>query len=258
MTDMGTDKDNFKTETNSSESQLNFRERLADMYQNSPISDEHMMTSFGLYLRSSALVKYLVINELYELIIDLPGSIVEFGTWYGQNLVLFENLRAIYEPFNKTRRIIGFDTFSGYSGFSDKDADGEVVTEGGYTVTSDYPTYLKELLAVHEGCNVLGHIRNQHSLVQGDVTETAPKYFDEHPETIVALAYFDMGLYEPTKAALNAIKPHLIPGSIILLDEFTWSETPGEAIAFKETFKDVPYTIRKSRYTAERAIITVK
>ena len=26
---------------------------------------------------------------------DLPGSIFEFGAWYGSNLVLFENLRAI-------------------------------------------------------------------------------------------------------------------------------------------------------------------
>ena len=42
------------------------------------------------------------------------GALIEFGTWRGQNLVLLENLRAIHEPFNKQRTIIGFDTFAGY------------------------------------------------------------------------------------------------------------------------------------------------
>ena len=37
------------------------------------------------------------------------------------------------------------------------------------------------------------------------------EFFEKHPETVVALAYFDMGLYDPTKAALEAIQPHLVP-----------------------------------------------
>lgn len=248
----------YQMETNAAQSQLAFRKRMIEMFKGTPLPDEHLMCNFGLYMRGSVLVKYLVINELYELIINVPGVIMEFGTWWGQNMVLFENLRAIYEPFNKTRRVIGFDTFSGYSSFSDKDGASDVVDAGGYAVTKDYKSYLEELLSVHEGCNVLGHLRNRHKLVEGDVVETAPKYFKEHPETIVALAYFDMALYQPTKAALQAIRPHLVPGSVVLLDEFTWSEAPGEAIAFKEVFGDANYSIRRSRYTAERAIIVMK
>jgi len=252
-----TEQVSYALETNSSPAQLSARDRLLEMFRDRPVPDDHLMTNFGLYLRSSALVKYLVLNELYEMIIPVPGVIMEFGTWWGQNLVMFENLRAIYEPFNKTRRIIGFDTFSGYTGFTDKDTPGDVVDAGGYRVTADYKPYLQELLAVHESCNVLGHLHGRHQLVAGDVTETAPRYFQDHPETIVALAYFDMALYGPTRAALEAIRPHLVPGSVVLLDEFTWSEAPGEAIAFKEVFRDARYAIRRSRYTAERAIITI-
>jgi len=248
----------YAMETNSSGDQLRFRERLNDMYRTSPLPLEHLVYNFGLYTRSSVLVKTLVINEIYELILPVPGIIIEFGTWWGQNLVMFENLRAIYEPFNKTRKIVGFDTFEGYSSFSSKDRPGQVITEGGYAATPDYPAYLRELLAVHEGNNVLGHLRNRHEIVKGDVVQTAPKYFADHPETVVALAYFDLALYEPTKACLKAIRPHLVPGSVILLDEFTWAEAPGEAIAFKELFKGSEYTIRRSRYTAERAIVTIK
>lgn len=80
--------------------------------------DEHLMVSLGLFMRSSALTKILFVHELYSLIKDIPGVIMEFGCWWGQNLILFENLRAIYEPFNQARRIIGFDTFQGYVNFS--------------------------------------------------------------------------------------------------------------------------------------------
>ena len=46
--------------------------------------------------------------------------------------------------------------------------------------------------------NAFGHIRGRHKVIEGDATVTVPSYFQEHPETIVALAYFDIGLYEPT------------------------------------------------------------
>jgi hypothetical protein len=244
-------------ETHASDAQLDARTELQDLYQQSPLPVDELMGNLGLYIRGSALVKFLVINDLYVRIRNIPGAIVEFGSWWGQNLVLFENLRAIYEPFNKTRRIIAFDTYEGYQHFSDQDVEGETFAEGGYAVGSEYRDYLERLLSVHEANNVLGHIRDQHSLVAGDVTETAPAYFRDHPETTVALAYFDMGLYEPTKAGLLAIKPQLVPGSVILLDEFSWPDAKGETIAFREVFGGERYRIEQSALTPMRAIVTM-
>jgi hypothetical protein len=96
------------------------------------------------------------------------------------------------------------------------------------------------------------------SLIEGDAVKTVPLFFKDNPGTIVALAYFDMALYEPTKACLEAIKPNLVPGSVILLDEFNYPEAPGETIAFKEVFKGVDYTIRKSKYITDKSIVIVK
>ena len=245
-------------ETNSSVAQQQFRTVLQEKFESSPLPVADMMTNFGLYLRSSGLVKYLVLNDLYLRIRDIPGAIVEFGCWYGQNLIVFENLRAIYEPFNKTRQIIGFDTFSGYASHSSKDGEVDgIFAEGNFSAAPDYAQYLRGLLEVHEGNNVLGHLRGMHKIVEGDVSVTATTYFKEHPETSVALAYLDMGLYEPTKAALLAIKPCLLPGSVIVLDEFTWASAKGEAIAFREVFGREGYRIEQSRYTPMRAIVTV-
>jgi hypothetical protein len=252
-------------ETNSSDSQLSSRNELANYFRTTPISGDDLMTQFGLYTRASILVKTLVLNDLYLRIKSVPGIIAEFGCWYGQNLVMFENLRAIHEPFNKTRRIVGFDTFSGYSKPTALDGKGSVITEGNFKGDHDHdkdrvaawPDQLRRLLEIHESCNVLGHTSSGHEVVVGDVTQTAPQYFSEHKEAIVALAYFDMGLYAPTKAALAAIKPHLVPGSVILMDELTWSEAKGEAIAFKEEFADIDYKIETQSLTPMRAIVTV-
>jgi hypothetical protein len=256
----------YTLETKSTPKQIEQREKIAKLFRNHPMPDEHLLVSLGLYMRSSALVKILFLNELYELIMDVPGVIIEFGVWWGQNLVIFENLRAIYEPFNQTRRVIGFDTFSGYASFSDKDRTtkeasfssySDVLKKGGYSVSEGYRAYLDELISAHEGTNVLGNIR-RHTLVEGDVVKTAPQFFKDNPETVVALAYFDLALYEPTKACLQAIRPHLIPGSVIVLDEFNYPEAPGETIAFKEVFKDVKYTIKKSKYITDKSIVFIK
>jgi Macrocin-O-methyltransferase (TylF) len=234
-----------------------FRDRLSQMYAQSPLNEKDMLFNLGLYIRSSLLVKFLVLDGLYRRFKSIPGALVEFGTWWGQNLVLLENLRAIHEPFNKQRTIIGFDTFSGYPASAGMEKE-STQTHDGYQTGLDYQSYLAELLEVHEGNNAFGHIRGNHKLVCGNVEETAPKYFKDHPETIVAFAFFDMGPYEPTVAALRAIKPHLLPGSILLFDELTWPGAPGEAIAFKETFKDVNYRIEKCELYPSKSIVIVQ
>jgi Macrocin-O-methyltransferase (TylF) len=248
----------FETETTASKSQLDSRAKIEDMFRNSPLPFEELLFNLGMYTRSSLLVKFIVMSQLYERIKSIPGALMEFGTWWGQNLVLLENLRAIHEPFNKQRMIVGFDTFSGYTKASEQDKDSKVWVEHSYSTAKDYKAYLAELLEAHEGSNVLGHVRGIHRLIEGDVEKTAPQYFKDHPETVVALAYFDMGLYKPTKAALAAVKPHLVPGSVILLDELTWTESPGEAVAFKETFGRSEYLIEKCSLYPSKTIVTLR
>ncbi len=246
-------KSNYVQETKSSPEKLKEREILYSLFQNRPMPDDQLLTSLGLYMRSSALAKILFVNELYEHIVNIPGVIMEFGTWWGQNLVLFENLRAIYEPFNQNRRIIGFDTFKGYLQVSDKDVKGETIKEGGYTVSKGYQDYLNQVLSYHEKNNVLSNIK-KHTLIAGDAGVTLPKFFKDNPETIVALAYFDLALYEPTKKCLEALNPHLIRGSVIMFDELNSREYPGETVAFKEVFKATGFTLKRSRYMTDRTL----
>ncbi len=247
----------YKMETKASEQQLAHRELLYQLFRDCPIPDDQLLICLGLFMRSSALTKILFVNEVYQQILSQPGIIVEFGTWWGQNLVLFENFRAIYEPFNQSRRVIGFDTFTGYPAVSAKDRPSETIKVGGYKVAENYKGYLETLIDYHEKNNVLAAIK-KHELVEGDVTKTAPAYFAENDDVVIALAYFDMALYEPTKAALEAIRPHLISGSVIMLDEFNNHEYPGETRAFKEVFKGVRFRAKKSQFMTDRTIIVIE
>lgn len=234
-------------EHTAADSQLAARNDLKRLFQESPIPDDDMLFNLGLYARSGLLVKFLVMYELYKRFLNVPGIIVEAGSWYGQNLVLCENLRAILEPFNKDRHIVSFDTYTGYA---DK--------EGWYSTGKEYRPYLLDLLGAHVRANVYGHIPGGHELIEGDICETAPAYFAKNRGAIVAFAYIDMGPQKPTESILQAIRPHLVSGSVLLMDELTRKDTPGEAIAFKKIFARSEYAVEKCSLYPSKSIITIK
>jgi hypothetical protein len=66
------------------------------------------------------------------------------------------------------------------------------------------------------------------------VRETVPRYLAENPETIIAMAYFDMDLYEPTREVLKIIGPYLARGAFVAFDELAHPKWPGETAALRE------------------------
>jgi hypothetical protein len=246
----------YQAQNRSSQDRVQNREILYRLFNERPIPDEQLMVNLALFMRSGSLAKLLFADELYKKILPIPGVIMEFGIWWGANLALFTNLRAVYEPYNYSRKVIGFDTFGGYESISAKDIESETIKSGGYTVSDNYQQYLEEMLQYHENENVMAHI-NKHELVAGDATKTIGEYLKNHPETIISLAYFDMALYEPTKACLEAIEPHLIKGSIIAMDEINSPDYPGETVALKEAWGLKKYKIVKSNYLPDRAYIII-
>ena len=64
-----------------------------------------------------------------------------------------------------------------------------------------------------------------------------------------------MALYKPSKIALETIIPHLVPGSVIMLDEFNNYDYPGETLAFKEVFRNKKYSLKSSNYIKDRTLL---
>jgi hypothetical protein len=227
--------DNQSIKTYQSSYEAANRQDLASCLQDAPIPKDQLLSNLGLFLESKNLSRILFMDHLFRQIIDVQGVVMEFGTRWGQNMALFEALRGIYDPFNRHRKIIGFDTFAGFPEIAAEDGTSEMMTPGQLAVGENYEQYLTRVLEVHESLNPLSHIK-KFDLRAGDGTVELPRYLKESPETIVALAYFDFDLYEPTKKCLELLRPRLTKGSVVAFDELNDPDSPGETLALMETF----------------------
>jgi len=211
------------------------RNNFLELFKKCPLPEEQLLSNLGLFLNSKNLSRILFMDFMYKKIIDVQGIVMEFGVRWGQNLSLFSALRGIYEPYNRHRKIVGFDTFEGFPSIHEKDGTSEMMKKGQLALTDNYEVYLEKILENQEKDNPLGHIK-KFELCKGDGTKQIHSYLENHSETIIALAYFDFDLYEPTKECLNAIKPRLVKGSVIGFDELNDPDSPGETLALMEVF----------------------
>ena len=216
-----------------------------EKFKNAPIPDNELLTNLGLFINRQSLSRVIFMNELYQKIINVNGVVMEFGVRWGQNLSLFSNFRGMYEPYNYTRKIIGFDTFSGFPSVHKNDGTKDFIQKGAYGVSENYENYLDDILAYHEQESPISH-KKKYELIKGDATKTIKEYLTNNPQTIISFAYFDFDIYEPTKVCLEAILPHLTKGSIIAFDELNDPNFPGETIAFKEVLGLNNYEIKRS------------
>jgi hypothetical protein len=247
----------MRTISNSSAQELATREAFHETFKSCPIPTSELLTQLGLFLNRQSLSRILFMQELYAQIIPVHGVVMEFGVRWGQNLALFSSFRGMYEPYNYNRKIVGFDTFAGFPSVAPQDGSNSIASVGAYGVTENYEEYLESILSYHERESPLSHIK-KHELVKGDATETLEKYLTDHPETIIALAYFDFDLYEPTKKCLTLIKNHLTKGSVLGFDELNWPAFPGETIALKEVFGLDRYRIRRSPLNPTPSYIVIE
>jgi hypothetical protein len=207
---------------------------FVELLKDTPIPDDELLPNLGLYLTSKNLSRLLFFYEIYQKIVNTHGVIVEFGVRWGQTLSILSALRGIFEPFNRHRKIIGFDTFEGFKGISKTDGAKCSCIDGSFSVSPDYENYLDKVLFLQDNLNPISHLK-KYELVKGNAVDTIPQYFEKHPESIISLAIFDFDIYQPTKVALEAVKPRLFKGSVLVFDELCDDVFPGETIALMET-----------------------
>lgn len=233
----------------SNESSIEARSELFDIFNNYPGSSDEKERSLGLFMRGSLMARIFAIREIYEKIIMLPGVIVDLGTWRGQTAVVCENLRAIFEPMHLNRRIICFDTFEGYVGFSEKDKSTDLHKEGTYKVGEDYGEFLDNLLKVHERNNAMGHNYGKHTVIKGDCRETVPKFFTDNSNEFVSLAFFDVNAYDPTLKSFEYLYEKLVPGGIIAFWQITQRRIPAEGMVYANNIiNKYNHTIHRTQF----------
>lgn len=197
-----------------------------------PLADR--IDAFPKFASRRAIAKFLARNEIFKRILGVNGSIVECGVLHGAGLFTFAQLSAIHEPYNHTRRIVGFDTFTGVPSVhaaDTKTGSSSHFASGALAGSSE--AELRRAIELFDANRPLSHIPKI-ELVAGDLRQTAAAYVAANAHLVVSLLYLDVDLYEPTRAALQAFMPRMGKGCVIAFDELNAQTFPGETVAAEE------------------------
>ncbi len=169
----------------------------------------------GFYLTSRVdrLGKQLNQYELYKRILQLPGAVVELGVYKGASLARLLTFRAILEA-ESSRRVFGFDAFGTFPRSEVASADDLGFIDRFEAEAGD--GYSRAEIAAYLDDKGFGN----YELVEGDVRSTVPRVLDERPELRISLLHLDMDVYEPTNDAITMLEDRLVPGALLVVDDY--------------------------------------
>ena len=175
--------------------------------------------------------KMLARAELFQMTLDVPGDIVECGVFKGAGLMFWLKLLRIHAP-GALKRVVGFDMFDAFRGASNE-AESKAVSH--FVTESAFRGVATE--SIYELAAAAGAPRSQCELVAGDISETAKAYAEANPGFRISLLHLDLDLEAPTYAALQAFWPRVVPGGVVVFDEYAarqWTESGAVDQFFKE------------------------
>jgi len=221
------------------QSERSYFSSIEEYFNDSSSSYTEKMHAFPRFVPRQSISYLLARNEIFKEVVPLHGSIFDFGTYRGSSFFTWLQLSSIYEPYNHLRKIVGFDSFQGFSALGENDhsaegkdfklkRQGEMVFHGG-------EEELQRGIALLDLNRPLGHV-SKGQVVKGDLSDSFAAYLQEHQETIIAMANFGLGLYSPTKEILSLMKPRLQNGSILVFEDLNQAMWPGESKALFDVF----------------------
>ena len=231
---------------------------IAELFANEPIDLIEKIEAFQKYATHKSIARFLTKYEIFKMIENVNGSIIECGVLHGAGLMTWAKLSTIFEPVNHTRKVIGFDTFEGFPSVDDKDTKtgaSKHLQRGG--LRGSTMESVRKAIAVYDMGRPVAHIPKV-ELIKGDLTQTAPQYLIDNPHLVVALLHLDADLYGPTKKALEVFVPRMPKGAVILFDELNAKIFPGETIAVDEAFGIRNLRIKRFNFNSYVSYATIE
>jgi O-methyltransferase len=188
------------------------------------------------YRQTLGLVPYFA--SMVESVKDVPGDIVECGVSIGHGLLIFM-LAASAQ--NQTRMFYGFDSFEGFPDNSQADR----TREGTFTVSRGvYATPPSVVLRTLRDGRVPEELIQNNLVLRKGFFETTLPSFDRK----IALLHLDCDLYESYKTCLNHLYHKVVPGGVIMFDEYEDETFPGGKVAIDEFFANKPEKLQQHSY----------
>lgn len=193
-----------------------------------------------------AAVNYLVKNKI-------EGDFVECGVWRGGSTMAA--IDTLLKAGDKSREIYLYDTFEGMSEPTEHD---KVFTGTGADVlmeTSDKndATSVWCYSAVEEvqhNVSTLNYPKDKVHFVKGKVEDTIPQTLPGK----IALLRLDTDWYESTAHELKHLYPLLVPGGVIIIDDYGHWEGARKAVDEYIENEKLPLLLNRIDYTGRIAI----
>lgn len=219
---------------NQSNANKEFFDALEQYWHNSSAPLLAKLENFPKYVSRESITKFLARAMLFQKQLLVHGSVIELGVARGGGLFTWAHLSSIFEPTNYTREIIGFDTFSGIPAISPQDRASDrpssEIRPGGFCVEPDTKLDIERAVSIHDLTRYLGHIPKVR-LIPGAIEDTAGKFLEDNPHTIISLLNIDVDVYTPTSSALRVFLPRIPKGGMVIFDEINNRLFPGETSA---------------------------
>ena len=174
-----------------------------------------------------SLDRYLYFLDQLQKVRHLEGDIAECGVSIGHGALLF---LLMSEYLGVPRTYYGFDSFEGFPDPVAKDGTTPITGKDFWANPSE--TVLRVL---KDGRVPEETIRSRVRLVKGFFDATLPQYRGR-----IALLHLDCDLYESYKVALENLYDRVVPGGIIMFDEYDDPRWTGARLAIDEFFADKP------------------
>jgi hypothetical protein len=201
-----------------------------------PYSMTSMERLFGIYTS----IEYIVHNSL-------PGDIVECGVWRGGSMMMAAlSLRHFGDK--DQRRLFLFDTYEGMPAPTDADFkfDGLQAKEKWDSLQRGEGSEWNNISieGVRNAMLSTAYAEDKIILVKGRVENTLPA----HAPDRIALLRLDTDFYVSTRHELTHLYPRLVPGGVLIIDDFgTWA---GSHRAVIEYFAEHKVSMLLSRLDA--------
>lgn len=196
---------------------------------------------FPVLARRQWLKRFCAHTQLFMKTLEVPGDVAELGVFRGLGLMTWANLLEAYCVGDRTKTVYGFDNWTGFTELTPEDGaevDSVEKRAGGFS-PAPYKDELEAAIKIFDQDRFIPW-KPRVKLVEGDIEATVPAFCEENPGVRFSLVHFDCDLYRPTKAALEALWPRVSRGGVVLFDEYSIKDWPGETRAVDEFFANLP------------------
>lgn len=177
----------------------------------------------------------MCLSNLLKGTLGLPGDVLECGVFRGHSLL---RLAAMIKENGSAKSLFGCDSFEGFPPGSVQEKDRSILrrmrrVETKFRSTSHVPSRIERLCRIFDFRNV--------TTVKGFFEESLEQFNDRE----FCFVHLDVDLYSSYLTCLEKLYDRVVPGGLIVFDEYRDPTWPGATQAINEFFRDKPESPRE-------------